>query len=209
MATEDDQNPSDSTVDIERFLDELDAGGVGGPNRASHVFARVGDSALPRLVAAMQVSRGIIRLRAALMLGDTRSARAIEPLIAALRDDDPRMRAAAAVALGKIADSQAFEPLPRAISDGVAFVACNAVSALGKLDDVRVVETLYEAVTTHQAYTVRDVAALELLGRGESGQRAVNEALTHPDAATRAAAFRAIGRAGEARAFPSVLAPST
>ena len=178
MATEDAQNPGDSTADIERFLDELDAGGVGGPNRASHVFARFGDSALPRLVAAMQVSRGIIRLRAALMLGDTRSARAIEPLIAALRDDDPRMRATAAVALGKIADSQAFEPLSRAISDGVAFVACTAVSALGKLDDVRVVETLDEAVTTHPEYTVRDVAALVLLGRGESGQRAVNEALT-------------------------------
>ena len=74
-----------------------------------------------------------VRQAAALALGVTGDARAVEPLTQALKDEEFRVRVAAASTLGIIGDTRAVEPLTQALKDKNEDVREAAKEALEKL----------------------------------------------------------------------------
>jgi HEAT repeat protein len=110
----------------------------------------------------LRSKNGWTRREAARKLGDSGSARAVEPLIAALTDSEERVREQAAESLGTICDARAVEPLITALNDYLFYdVSRAAAKALGELGDARAVEPLIAALN---ASKVREAAA-SALGR--------------------------------------------
>lgn len=109
-----------------------------------------------------------IRIQAAHVLGDLRSAAAFEELVKALRDVDARVRAEAAIALGRIGNPDAFPALlelVRANNDSDAVVRhAGVMGLLGCVDGERLI-----ALTADPSPAVRiaAVVALRRLKRNE------------------------------------------
>ncbi len=86
-----------------------------------------------------------VRLKAAIMLGRTNDARAVEPLCGALKDENFIVRGAAARALGNLGlplASAALTPLLKLVKDEEAFVGKEARRAVSRLTGTDTVETL-------------------------------------------------------------------
>ena len=107
------------------------------------------------------------RLDAAIELGNSRSARAVDSLIAALHDDQA-IRAEAAMALGKIRHKRAADALLRVLLDERAATRSAAAWALGEVKDARAVDPLAAVVMTDGVPSVRDVAARSLIRLGDA-----------------------------------------
>lgn len=103
-----------------------------------------------------------VRKNAAILLGDLKVTRAVEPLIKILADDGSHiMRTEAAKALGKIKDERAVEPLIKALEDDEKSVRTAAITALGRIGDKRAVEPLIELLEDDDSW-VRHKAAYAL-----------------------------------------------
>jgi HEAT repeat protein len=99
--------------------------------------------AVEHLIATLNGVDGLIRWRAAEVLGESGDTRAVEPLITALGDTKKLyIRQEAISALGKLGDARAVEPLITALSDTDSSVRRSAAEVLGKLGDVRAVPAL-------------------------------------------------------------------
>lgn len=87
--------------------------------RSSAMFAlgKIGEPAVKPLLNSLGSTDGIIRYRAATVLGRIGSTNAVAPLITALNDSDNEVRSSAADALGRIGDSRAVAPLIESFSD--------------------------------------------------------------------------------------------
>jgi HEAT repeat protein len=112
-------------------------------------------------IASLHKDSAYDRQRAAIALGNTGNAKALEPLIQALQDEDEFVRSFAARGLGNIRDPKAVDPLIKALGDKDLLVRRAAAQALGSIGDAKAVPAL-----------------LEILEHGEVlGQRSAAEAL--------------------------------
>ena len=124
-------------------------------------LAKLGPSAVPRLIRALRDRDRRVRCTAALTLQLLEDTRAVEPLIAALKDEDAPVRWWAAEALGKLGDARGVEPLIAALKDEGDYVRLTAARALAELGDARAVEPLKEVLGDENEY-VRMAAAKAL-----------------------------------------------
>lgn len=94
-----------------------------------------GDQAIRALISAVQNEHEdlIVRGRAAIMLGNLKDHRAVEPLIRALSAPGFQTPLNAAQALGKLGDSRAIPPLLALATNGTDKTRDAAVEALQKL----------------------------------------------------------------------------
>jgi hypothetical protein len=101
--------------------------------RARTALLQIGQSAVERLVRALNDENPHTRWQAAWVLGRIKSAKAIEPLVAALADSDWMVRDEAAVALVRINSNEVFEPLAKALEHQTGYVRTQAAWVLSKL----------------------------------------------------------------------------
>lgn len=135
---------------------------------AAHVAVKPAVSAAALAAVATTpapMAQGLINLRdlnadvareAAIELGSTRQAGAVEALSAAVRNENnyfhPVVRAAAAESLGRLGDTHAVDALIVATSDSMAEASAEAVRALATLGDKRAVPVLVEIVRNPNGY---------------------------------------------------------
>jgi HEAT repeat protein len=161
------------------------------------------------LVGALgyQKDRGV-RTAAAVALGKTADARAVQPLADALRDPDIATRSAAAQALGEIGDAGAVEPLLAALRDPDGNTRHAAAQALAKTGDGRAVEPLLAALADQDVRV--SMAAAAALGeiRDGSAVEPLAAILAGPadDMTRRMAATVALGGIGDGRAVEPLVA---
>jgi len=113
--------------------------------QAANALAKIGQSSVAPLCAALKADSPVARRNAALALGKIKDSSAVRPLIAALNDENPIVRRNAAKALGEIHDNSAVEPLTAALKDDSPVVRRNATLALTgmKSSDTVVVDILH------------------------------------------------------------------
>ena len=99
------------------------------------------------LVRALRADDPLLRLNAALALGELRGPRReyheiVEPLTDALRDESAPVRAMAASALGRRKEPRAVAALASLLEDRSELVRMTAAAVLRDFDDPRAVEAL-------------------------------------------------------------------
>jgi hypothetical protein len=85
--------------------------------KARDALTRRGAAVVPRLLDRLTHPSPQTRAAAALVLGNIRDPRALEPLCAALRDPEPQVRFRAVYALGRLKDPRAVPSLAPLLSD--------------------------------------------------------------------------------------------
>lgn len=177
-------------------------------------LARIGPSAVPRLIDALTDKDGYIRAAAASALGMIRDVRAVAPLIAAMQyhddqvyedDEDAEARINSAKALGKIGDLRALDALLRAASSEDSQVAAYAIDALGMLGDIRAIPTLIQALKVSDV-DIPKSACSALVRIGTASVLPLVESLESSRGHWRIYALKALGAIGDRRAMPSVKA---
>lgn len=224
-------------------------GRIGDPAVASSVEAWAGDgepqvrreaslvlietpvgAGADRVAAAIRLLRdlaqdGQVRALAALALGASGDARALDPLVEALEDRRPpagyadlpagtvaegmagtfaqrlrslhNVRAHAAVALGRLGDRRAVPPLLKALADPDPVLRTQAAAALGRLKAGEAVPSLIGALQDTDA-GVRQTAATALGIMGDpSAVPSLVQALQDAAEGVRARAAAALGRLGD------------
>lgn len=135
-----------------RAMGVEDLGAFHDPEAVGVLIAALEDQTLPDEV----------RARAAGLLGDGKSSRAVEPLIALLRSDEsPWARCVAANALGQIGDARALDALLEVLKCDNPALRTAAARALGSVPDARAVEPLIAALEDDD-HGVRPAAAFAL-----------------------------------------------
>jgi HEAT repeat protein len=109
---------------------------------ATDLLAKTGILAETQLLAAMDSQDTRTRRKAALLLGESRSAKAVDRLILALEDRDPMVRDEAAVALTKIESLRAVELLIEGLQKGTRDIQQQVCWILGELKAEQSVESL-------------------------------------------------------------------
>ncbi len=159
-----------------------------------------------QLMDGLKDSNASIRIDAAIALGQTGDARAVEPLIAAWRDSDENVRGTALSAVSKIG-IPAIEPLIDAMKHpeiGVRTKASCALDRIGELmeaaKDFRAVEPLID-VFSEESHRIRTHIASTLgkLGDLRAFQPLIKELKNPKGAHVRTA--EALGKLGDARAI--------
>jgi len=100
------------------------------------------ERAVNLLLQCLKDEDPIIRVDAAVRVGETRNERAIETLITALQSDNLPLRAHATRALGHIGSEKAIEPLRTALKDGERMVRGDAIEALKDIGTEAAAEAL-------------------------------------------------------------------
>ncbi len=105
-----------------------------------------GDRAKPDIVkgcvSLLQHDDPVVRLNAAMALGELKEAQTAEPLLPLLKDPDREVRIQTAKALGAIGSREATPALIRALGPDDPELCREVIDALGKLRDERAVEAL-------------------------------------------------------------------
>lgn len=168
-------------------------------------IARMGLSATPHLMEALQHSRADVRGFAANSLGRIGEIRAAHHLIDLLQDEVAQVREQAAQALGRVGDNAALRPLIEALADPDEKVQARAAAALGRIGDPTATADLIEALRGH-AFRVR-VAAAEALGRikAASAVPLLLQCLGTDGTDVRKASAVALGRIGDNKALSPLL----
>jgi HEAT repeat protein len=129
------------------------------------------------LLRALEGPHSGVRSRAALALGERRTAAAVVPLTELLKDSDECLRAVAASSLGLIGDIRAAAGLIEALDDPAATVRSVAASSLGCLGDCRAVRPLERALGDEsRAVRQQAAAALSKIGRNKESLKVESEA---------------------------------
>ena len=132
-----------------------------------------------------------IRVGAAMDLGNSGDARAVEPLIGALDDTTWAVREMAAEGLGKLRDARAVEPLIRCLKEGNADLRNTVIEALLKIGKPSV-EPLIACLKDDDPF-VRERAAQALGKLGDARAEApLTGCLKDPDGDVRRAAAAAL-----------------
>ncbi|MDI6808227.1 MAG: HEAT repeat domain-containing protein [Candidatus Eisenbacteria bacterium] len=160
---------------IENLVRELKS-----PNRwmllnTAQVIKSLGEMAVDELIVLLRSSEPRERYHTALILGELKNYRTVEPLMRALADIEPKVRSAAAEALGKIGDLRAVAEIAGLLEDDHPSVRVRAAEALGRLGDTRAVDALKEAARGAETQVKWEaVRALHLLD-GTGGIRALED----------------------------------
>lgn len=160
------------------------------------------------LAEAVQHPVRDVRIHAALVLVQSRDARAIPGLIEALRDKDYEVRQAAARGLGQIGDTTTVPKLIDTLHDEKEIVGVVAAKALGQIGDATAMLGLLNALRDRGMvvrYYVRDaiVEALKQI-RDTAAVPSLIEALHVEDPHMGSASAEALGQIGEA-AVPDLI----
>jgi HEAT repeat protein len=121
-----------------------------------------GNQSIGDLIAALHKHNAYDRQRAAITLGNSGDAGAVQPLIEALQDQDDFVRSFAARGLGNTRDPKAVDPLIKALDDKNLLVRRAAAQALGSIGDPRAVAPLLEKLENGEILVQRSAA--EALG---------------------------------------------
>jgi HEAT repeat protein len=113
-------------------------------------------------IATLHKDNPYERQRAAISLGNTGDARAVQPLIQALQDEDDFVRSFAARGLGNLRDPKAVDSLIKALGDKDLLVRRAAAQALGSIGDAEAVPPLLEKLASGEVLVQR--AAADALG---------------------------------------------
>jgi HEAT repeat protein len=132
---------------------------------ATSALARIGTAATDPLVAALDDTDRVERLRAAWALGQIGDERAIGKLISTLRDTDWSVRVHAADALGKLRAHQATDALLLLLNDKNTDVRRHVIAALTKIADPGSADRLGDTLKDAD-WWVRMDAALALVAIG-------------------------------------------
>jgi HEAT repeat protein len=201
------------------IVPEKDSGGTQISVVAINALAEIGEPAVEPLVRAMQdESRNSdIRSRAALCLGKTGDARAIQPLLAALDDEAQPVRSLAPQALAEMGESvlEQVIPLLRHQSARVRLGATRAVGYCWIAPDrpgaaerrARSVELLIGQLAD-ESPGVRAAAAdgLRMLGGTKAAVEHLLAAATDPEGDVRERVFSALAESRDPRAVEIFLA---
>jgi len=163
--------------------------------QAATSLAKLGQVALPALIAALKDARPSVRVFAAHALGEIGSMEAVPALIEVVASDSSAARGEAVEALGRIGDPAAVDTILSALRSSSAAVRRRSAIALAHIQDPRVMNALVAALADKDEET-RQAAAT---GLGEVGdQRAVvhleKVVDNDPSAEARSAAVAAIER---------------
>src|SRR5262245_1884696 len=127
-----------SAKDIAGYIEILREGNTGNASTARATLARIGEPAVPALVAALKDKESVVRAHAAEALSSmgAKAKAAVPALISSLKDESWEVRLPSAEALGRIGvDAKAAVPsLIIALSDNddrVAAAAAGALRAVG------------------------------------------------------------------------------
>lgn len=112
-------------------LDDKDQ--TGARNAAAEALGRMGEAALPALLALLEHDGADQRRFAAEILGVVGSPGAEAGLVAALEDVDPNVRVAAAEALGRVGGDEAASALELVLEQPDALLRLSAMDALARL----------------------------------------------------------------------------
>lgn len=177
-------------------------------------LVEIGSPAVEALIGAVQDDRGLARYYATETLGRIGDPRAVE-LLTQMLHDDVGFSDEVVTALGQIGDPRAVGPLAERLrTEAVRWVGFEhqapiLMAALGRLG-VPAVEPLIEALHVegaHRGHEFADHYLAEALGRlGVPAVEPLIEALHDPDAFVRCVAAEALGRLGDTRALPALLA---
>ena len=113
--------------------------------KAAEALAKIGEPAVPSLIAALDHPDEGVRWKAAITLGEIGDQRGIIPLISLLSDTDRFVRSRAAYALGLIG-SPAIPALSETLEEAPYEVRRGAVAALGKMNDPAATRILIRAL---------------------------------------------------------------
>lgn len=162
------------------------------------------DQRLAALLAQLKESDEGRRISAAIQLGATGEARAVDALVGALHDPSEAVRREAARALGAIGDVGAAAALVATLRDRASSVATEAAFALAKVHSTAAVEPLLAALR-HKDVLVQNATIYAL---GQLGDARAVEPLVSAlgDARTRNEAVLALGLIGDPRAVKPLIA---
>jgi HEAT repeat protein len=107
-----------------------------------HELAKLGDTAIEKLINSLSNPDERVRKRAARILGELGSNVAVDPLIKKLEDPNERVRTNAAKALYKIGDKRAINSLVNRLNDPCPHVRGASLEALGKLGNPSLIKKL-------------------------------------------------------------------
>jgi len=155
--------------------------------RAVNALAKIGETAVPPLIDALEDKNNIVRSASAKALGKIRNTKAIRPLINIMKDKDLNVRLSAAEALensgwkpGNDSESivyqvakkkweklfligkPAVEPLVDLLKDKAQDIQCAAAKTLGKIKDTRAVDPLID--TLRGGFGLTQKESIEALG---------------------------------------------
>jgi hypothetical protein len=164
--------------DIERYLDRLKSPSEQHRQKAASRLVKMGATAVPALIEAIQDRDENVRRHAMSALGKIGDASAVPALIASLLDRGSSVRRYAALALGEIGDASAVPALIEAIQDSHWDVRRFAVEALGRFGDAPAVSALLGALYDSEWF-VRSHAA-EALNRLGDARALPRKALADP-----------------------------
>lgn len=162
------------------------------PSRARKLLVALAPESVDPLLDALRDARA--RHEAALALGSTGDARAVEPLSSImLSDEDPVVRRAAAWSLGAIRDPAAVEPLLLATRDTEFAVRVEAIDSFEKLGNAGVALAVSAVVAPALEESARKAveaayAADHGLGEGEAVDPAGPDPEPEPEPAVEAEA---------------------
>lgn len=176
-------NPAAVAAKLVEVLSDRDQ--TGARNAAAEALGRMGEAAVPALLALLEHDGADQRRFAAEILAVVGSRTAEGPLVAALDDVDPNVRVAAAEALGKVGGDEAASALELALERPDALLRLSAMDALARLGRAPplpvLVALLEEPKVRRAAYRglglVAHPSAIDLVCRGIVHEvRAVREA---------------------------------
>jgi len=169
--------------------------------RAEDAFARMGESAVGPLLAALGHTHPRARALAAAALGRIGDTRALGPLLAALADEE-LVRMSAAAALAYFPDRRAIEALLASLRDSAPSVRAAAASALWRAHDAGVRAALQTAMQDPDVFVRQSAAyALKNPGRGPREIEPLLAALIAGKQEVRGPAVEALARTLDPRAY--------
>jgi hypothetical protein len=169
--------------------------------KAAEALVKIGEPAVPSLIAALTHSDEGVRWKAAVTLGEIGDQRGIIPLIGLLSDTDRFVRSRAAYALG-LAGPPAIPALSETLKDAPSGVRTGIVTALGKMHDPAAIRVLIRALTDSSEDVRQDIIT-SLASQGEEAIDLLVAALADPEPLRQQGAAMALGALGR----PEVLEP--
>ncbi|MCG7855063.1 MAG: HEAT repeat domain-containing protein, partial [Methanoregulaceae archaeon] len=167
--------------------------------KAAEALAKIGEPAVPSLIAALDHPDEGVRWKAAITLGEIGDQRGIIPLIGLLSDKDRFVRSRAAYALGLIG-SPAIPALSEMLEEAPYEVRRNTVTALGKMNDPAAIRVLLRALT-NSSEDVRQDIITSLATQGEQAFDLLVAALADPEPLRQQGAAMALAAMGRPEAL--------
>jgi len=167
--------------------------------KAAEALAKIGEPAVPSLIAALDHPDEGVRWKAAITLGEIGDQRGIIPLIGLLSDKDRFVRSRAAYALGLIG-SPAIPALSEMLKEAPYEVRRGTVTALGKMNDSAATRVLIRALTDSSEDVRQDIIT-SLATQGEPAVDLLVAALADPEPLRQQGAAMALAAMGRPEAL--------